>query len=285
MIVNQWQMMYNGLTFGASTEIQLTKILGLRGLPAIRSGDTARPRADGMLGGLDFAGTRTIDLTLTVVGSNSADLEYQLAALDAAFTQQVQTPLPLVYQTGQSQNLQVYCRPRKRTEPIDFNYQGAYYAEVTIELETLDPRIYATTSQTATVSLPVPVGGMIFPASFPLSFGGGGSPNTVVCVNGGAYTTPLYCTINGPCTNPYIINNTTGAELAFAITLGSTDYLYIDMDAHNITLNGTASRRNALVPGSTFFDLQPGSTSISFDSDDSSEVTGNLVLMWANAWI
>ncbi len=285
MSVSQWQMNYNGLTFGSGTEIQLTKIAGLRGLPDIRNGDTPRPRADGMLGGLDFAGARTIDLTLTVVGSNAADLEYQLSALDAAFTQQVQTPLPLVYQTGQAENLQVFCRPRKRTEPVDFNYQGAYYAEVTVELVTLDPRIYTTIASGKSISLPTPSGGMHFPATFPLTFGGGGSPNTAICTSNGAYTTPLYCTIYGPCTNPLITNNTTGAELAFAITLGSTDWLYIDMDAHNVTLDGSASRRNAVVPGSTFFDLQPGANSISFNSGDSTYVAGYLVLSWNDAWI
>lgn len=281
-----WQMSYNGLTFGASTEIALTKIDGLRGLPEIRSNDSARPRADGMLAGLDFAGVRTITLTLTVVGQSAIDLETQLSALDAAFTHQVLTPLPLQYAYGDGANKVVYCRPRKRTEPLTFNYQAAYYAEVTIELATIDPRIYAVSTSSVNISLPIAGTGIGFSIGpFPIGFGSNAIPNTGTLTSYGNYTTPLTATINGPCTYPVITNNTTGSVVASTIVLASTDSLVISMDAHTMLLNNQSSRRNTLIPGSIFFNLTPGATSVSFTSSDAVTAAGNVTFTWQDAWI
>lgn len=300
MTLNSWQMSYNGVFFGAGFEAQIVSIDGLRALPAIRNADSPRPRDQGLLAGLDLAGPRVITLVLAIEGSSMADLDAQLTALEVAFTHQVQNPLPLQYQIAGQSNRIVYVRPRKRNVMLNFEYQAAAYAEMTVELDSLDPRIYDVTTQVAQVGLPAPFTGVTFapptgsaahgppPAgslTFPVVFGSGGGVNTVTVVNGGGYFTPLYATIQGPCTNPVITNNTTGAVVALEITLGSTDSLLIDMDAHNILLDNTVSRRNTLIPGSLFFDLQPGATSISFNSSDTSLVAGTLTLNWNNAWV
>lgn len=285
MALTQYQFAYNGLTFGAGTDVQLVQADGLRALPGIRSSDLTRPRSDGSFAGLNFLDERTITLELLVSVTASAPWESVLEAVANAFLH-ISSPSALLslqfYLPGWAGARQVTCRPSKGSVPTTLEY-AFHLAKILVEFSCPDPLIYDIITQTASCGLPNPLAGAPFPWAFPLSFGAssGGSINLV---NAGNYATPVTFTIHGPCTNPKIINAATGQTLAFNITLANSDTLVIDTGAHTVILNGTASRYNTLVPGSAWFTLPAGSLTVNFNSGDGAAVTGTLSGAWASAW-
>lgn len=286
LTLEDWQFSYNGLTFGVGTEVQLVTATGIRALPSVAHGDVQRPRDQGMLVGLDLNSARTVTLDLAVEGESAADLDAQITALETAFQTQSLTLLPLQYQLPGEGNRVIYCRPEKRSVPLNFNYSSAFYATMSVQLVAVDPRIYDAAGQAVAVGLPEPVTGMTFPATFPLTFGsGGGGGGSIVAVNAGNYETRPTLTITGPCTNPRVENETSGEFIAFGYTLLAGETLVIDMDAHTALLDGTASLYYTVVPGSQFWVLEPGTSTVSFFSSDPAPTGATLTMSWASAWL
>lgn len=70
------------------------------------------------------------------------------------------------------------------------------------------------------------VGGMLFPMSFPLSFGTVGQ--TLFVENKGDIKTPIFLTFKGPLKNPILENKTTGEKLKITQTIPSGERLEIN---------------------------------------------------------
>lgn len=281
MALQSYQLSFNGLTFGAGTDVQLVSATGLRDLPPARSQDQPRPRAHGAFGGLTYLGERTITLTL-LVAVTVTDWETVLQQVAAAF-QPIPDPanlLPLQVQLpGWSFPVQVMCRPTRYAVPTDRAYSH-HYATVTVELVAPDPMWYGPTV-TATAGIANPTSGATFPWSFPLSFGSSSGGALSVVNTGNAPTSPQF-QIQGPCTNPWIESGTN--RLTVGISLTSSDLLTVDTAARTITLNSTASRYNDLAVGSRWFTCPPGTTDVSFGSGDSTAVAGTCTAVWASAY-
>jgi hypothetical protein len=161
------------------------------------------------------------------------------------------------------------------TTPYTFNWS--------LQLTAPDPIRYSTDQHTASCGLPQPGLGIQFPIQqWPLDFGqpSGGS---LVLGNAGTVTTWPVWTITGPCNQPVIRSATTGQALGFGLTLAGGDVLVVDVSARTVRLNG-ASRRSALLPGSTWFGVPPGNTGILFDAQRT-DTTAVLAAAWRDAWI
>ena len=282
MTLAAYQLSFNGLTFGAGTDIQLVSATGLRALPPARVADQNRPRAHGAFAGLAYLGERTITLQLLVSVTTSADWETVLQNLAAAF-QPIPDPANLlalmVQLPGWSFPVQVMCRPTRYEVPVNLAYSH-HYATVAVELIAPDPMWYGPTV-TVTTTLPSPTSGAPFPWSFPVSFGSSSGGSISVANTGNAYTSPLF-QIQGPCTNPWV--QFASSRLTVDITLASTDALVLDSGAHTITLNGTASRYNDLQVGSQWFTCPPGTSTVRFGSGDSTAVAATCTAVWASAY-
>jgi hypothetical protein len=281
-----WQGSYNGLTLGGpSDNVGIVSVHGWLDLPEIRSGDSEFPGRAGLLGGRDFPGGRTVTLELEVFPAAGETLAESMDTVNTAFMPQESDLLPLELQLpGQDARLS-YCRPRKRSAPIDLEFTGGI-ANIVVQLDAPNPRIYAAAASTDTINLPTPSSGMTFPATFPLSFGGTvGGGGLIHAANLGNYPTAPVATITGPCNHPRIANNDTGETLELLINLGSTDVLEVDFDAHTVILNGTGYRYSSVVtPG--WFTLAPGATTtLGFHSSDPSPTAATLTLVWRSAWL
>lgn len=144
-----------------------------------------------------------------------------------------------------------------------------------------DPRFYDNFTNSYTLQIGATIfTGFAFPFGFPLSFGGVSTTNDGVFVpNGGNRPAPVTMTINGPVTNPTIINDTTGDTMSFSATIASGQSLVINSYYKTVTLNG--ANRRTWMQQNGWFDLQPGSNFIRFRATGGS---GNLVLQYNNAW-
>lgn len=281
-ITTGYQGLINGLTFGNQSYIQLIQIDGLRDATSIQTGDQFLPRLDGAAPGVNTLGERVLVLQFQTFNP-TVGLETILAGLTMAFQP---TDSPAALQTlqfflpGWASARQVTGRTTKGAIPVDHQYQYGV-PTVSIEFTCPDPLIYDTTLQSASTGLPSPTAGLTFPVTFPVTFGAstGGS---FQLSNQGNYPAPIVATINGPCTNPLI---TLGSlTLGFTISLAATDSLVIDTGGRTAILNGTASRTNTIMSGSTWFTLPVGTSSLGFQSSDSAAVAATCTGQVRSTW-
>jgi len=283
-VTSNYQGEFNGLIFGAGTDVKLASIEGLRQMPEVRSGDVPKSRQAGSWAGLDELGERIIVLELEVFAP-SVPFENVIAALALAF-QPIRDPanqkalgflLP-----GWSEQRILYCRPTKGGLPIDEWYQFNR-GEYPVELTANDPLIYSNSLHSASAGLPSPTAGLTFNVTFDATFGASTGGSMQVTNLGNYITAPVF-TITGPVTNPKVTFTSSGQYMLLNLTLGPSDTVEIDMGNKTITFNGTASRNNTIAQGSSWFGFPPGTWSIGVASADSAPVAAIFTATWRDAW-
>jgi hypothetical protein len=274
---------FDGWLFGGvGQQVQVLSVDGLDSLPSVRNQDSTRGYADGLFTGRDFASGRQVTFNLQIMGDNSNNARYYVNELRANLLMQQYGTSLLQFQLP-SRSLQfVNARVRSRDITIDPDYSyGKAYAKVVMLCP--DPRIYDNAVQTGVVSTPAQGTGRVYNRTYNLTYIGSGSGNTVTCTNSGTYPTVPTFTITGPCTNPVIVNSTTGQKLAFTTTLSSADTLVVNPDLRTVLYNGSAAR-NLLTTDSSWFYLPVGSTNIGFVAGASS-VGASLTVQFNNAYL
>ncbi len=300
-VLSNYQLSYNGLTLGPGTPYGIVKLEGLD-LPTIRSGDVARPRDHGEQIGLDLMAGRDVVITLQAKPDGTS-LQHSLSAFASAFSSAGTTEAPLYLQLPNLPLLAVMARTRKRTSPFDVEgFTVAGVVQVAVLLHATDPRLYVAPSISSAVGAPTPLGGLTFPVTFPVSFGGGSSTAYLFPNNAGNIEMRPILVIAGPCTNPKVVNDQTGWSLTFknpaqtGLTLNAGDTLTVDTDTHSVLylVSGTtvpSPERGWVVPGSIWPDatshagIQPGSQTIQFSTSDSGLVAATLTLKYASAYL
>lgn len=308
MSLSAGNMTYNGVTLGPGGTAEIVSVQGLTGLPVNRTADVARPNAQGMLAGYDFTGDRQVTLTLEVTGnpSTATTMQENLTTLRQAFLMNttcgggvygyangVETP-QLVYNLGEGNGgvgvtRQITARCRKLDDTADVAFAAGNFqygiTQVQVLLDAVDPLIYDNNLQTASVGLTVATGGLTFPLTFPATFGSQ-SGGFIYATNSGSFACPPYITITGPCQNPRIEQQTTGVSVQFSTTLNTGDTLVVDAYSGSAVLNGTASRLNALAPGSYINQLSvpPGTSTFGFFSSDATATGATMTVAWSNCW-
>lgn len=175
-------------------------------------------------------------------------------------------------------------------KPLGLNYnwnnlRRTGRAEVQFGAFAEDPRVYETVLQSSSVQLGATIfTGFGFNLGFSFGFGGLSFLNDAVTVtNTGNRPTPPLLTINGPVTNPRIINETLSKEMVFTpITLAGGETLVIDPKNKTVKLNGTTNRRNTLV-APTWFYLAVGDNTLRYRAE-SSDPTSFLTIDFRPAW-
>jgi hypothetical protein len=286
----------NGTVLGAGTDVNVQAIRGLRTLAGVRTGDVPRAQQDGMYPGYNLLGSRTLQIDWRIIRP-SGTTEQAIAELTAGW-QNVIDPSTVVLRSGdylrqyaglgtalpvsslqiqlpnRTYPLLVFGRPTKLDLPVDTSYQ---WGDITIptELTCTDGLLYDANIVTASTGLPNPTSGLTFNATPNFTFGSS-SGGSITLNNTGLYQTAPFFKIAGPCTNPAIVNQTTGQKIKLNTTLGPADVISVDTQSGTVTLNGTANRNNVVDPTSAFFQLPPGTTNIQFTSTDGTAVTGTL---------
>lgn len=104
-------------------------------------------------------------------------------------------------------------------------------------------------------------------------------------VNQGSAPAAPTLSIEGPITNPRVLNNTTGEELRLLFDLAAGETLVIDFRQRTVLLNGTASRYSAVeFPASTWWALQPGSNDVRLNALTAGS-GAQVTVGWRHAWI
>jgi hypothetical protein len=285
-VLSAYQMSFAGYVMGPGTALEIKELTGVD-MPAVRSGDSGRPRDHGMFRGLDVMGGREPGLTGDL-HPLSGTLEAAEEALSNATIPGGSEDTPLFLNLPGWGTLACMARVRKRQMPRDIQLSLGKLGKVALLWAADDPRWYSQTQQ-ASVVPPTKTAGFSFPLKFPLSFGGGSVAGSLAVTNAGNIETRPLLIVEGPCESPSITNVTAegSPNLTFNLTIASGAKLVIDTDLHTATYYGPGStvgstRLGTLVYGSQWFTLGVGTSTIQFLAATSE---GQMSVQWASALI
>jgi hypothetical protein len=159
--------------------------------------------------------------------------------------------------------------------------------DFSISLVAPDPRKWSADETTSTVDMPDTINpsGRTYPRTYPLVFPGGGqiSP-TIVATNEGNRSSYIVATFSGGVDQPGVVNVDTGAVVQFDVSLSPGDFFEVDLGARTAVINGTASRRGALLTGSSWFDLPPGDTPLRMVGNPNGLGGPSMSVRYRSAW-
>lgn len=236
---------------------------------------------DGSFIDAEFEKGRNVILEGTVI-STTSDIETYLDSLKRNFAPN-NTLQQLFFKAPGVTERFLYVKPLGMRYDWD-QVRRLGMAEVQISFFAEDPRIYDNTLLSQSISLGATVyTGFGFNLGFDFGFGGTSSTTDGIFVNNpGNRPTPPVITINGPVTNPRVLNDTVGRTMTFNIILATGEYLTIDTKYKTVKLNGTTNRRNTLLAPTWFF-LEPGDNFIRYRAE-SSDPTSSMEIEYYPAW-
>lgn len=258
----------------------VTKEDGWSSGPELRLELPDRPQRDGSFDAPSFRSARVITLEGTAIAPDPDTRERAKDRL-AAVLADGSTLAELTVQE-RTVTRQALVRLSGGTKIVD---QSPVSFEWSLQVIAPDPLRHGAEEHTASCGLPQPGPGLSFPLTFPMEFGEATGGSMALANAGTATAWPLW-TVKGPCDQPVVRNDSTGQRLAFGHPLERLlegDTLVVDVAARTVWLGG-ASRRAALLPGSSWFGLPPGSTAIGFDALNPQE-SGVLTAVWRDAWV
>lgn len=252
--------------------------------PAIRSSDKARGQDDGMFPGLDLLGARTITLSIEVFAEDQDDFFNVYSPLVAACRKTNEDKVLAFKIPGWPDVLTVNARVR-RFQGLNINTAFDLGGPVVVQVQfvAVDPRIYASTEQSATVGIVGVQTGRTYNLAFNRTFGGLVASNIITAANSGNYDAPWTARIDGPVTNPSIEHVGLGKTLELNASIGTGEFLIISSSPYKtIMLGGTATRYQWLIDSTKWFLLEPGNNSIRFNGSSAGSPT--MTFTWRSAW-
>jgi len=224
-------------------EFQLSDRSGVRAAtlddrtPAARVSSEARTNADGEDDNTAYHGARAISVTLSLHGGEDGggpveDLIDQLAAYT--------TPDLRPYLVKDAQNGRPARRIRLRGDSMSAPREMPGYAAVQVSWSA-PAGVWESVDE---VSVSVLAGadvepGLAHPRFYPKVYPATTLTGAVPVVNGGTRPTPPVMRLYGPCTDPRLVNVTTGLQQSLiGLNLATDQYAEVDVLASTIRLNG-----------------------------------------------
>lgn len=137
----------------------------------------------------------------------------------------------------------------------DTDTQSTWQAELTCP----DPRRYGETHEIP-FTLPLAIGGMTFPVTFPMTFTAAGSSGDRNAPNAGNFEAPTTIRFDGPLTTPSLTHVGLGQKLTYNGTLALGEFVLISTNPLRALLMGNASRTGLL--SGTPWQVQSGGTNL-----------------------
>ncbi|WP_434310481.1 phage distal tail protein [Hominifimenecus sp. rT4P-3] len=163
------------------------------------------------------------------------------------------------------------CVTAYEVEKFEYKYTNIHErVRFHLELTCLDPAMLAEYSESDQMSTWIGGWKLKFTLPFCLRHRG---PKQKTIINGGHLDTPIQVIFQGPAENPRIINHTTGERMIVNRTLTEGDFLHINTDPGNISVqierNGSLEDAYGYIDLDTdFFQLRPGENRIEYGTDN-----------------
>jgi hypothetical protein len=237
-----------------------------------------KPRQQGGWAGLSYGQPRYVTLGVTLYAPSAPALT---AALDQVYAAADFNAATLtVAETGFTRSMTV-----RRSDEVVHTRRTNQIADVQIQMVAVDPRKLGSTL-TQQTALPSTTGGLTVPFTVPFTITSTVVSGQINLTNPGNEAGPVVLRIDGPCTGPIITHtsSTTTQALVFSsnLSLGSGEFLLVDMDKRTALANGQSTRAGYITSrGWSAFD--PGANSWAFTA--STYNSGSLLTVTATpAW-
>lgn len=255
LITDVWQVEWRSTVWGGTDrDTAITDLSGWLDKPALRGSNTDRPGRHGAIAGRKHAEGRTVEVELTVT-VDDPDMDLLRAIDDVCAYEDDPVEEPLAIWAGTTGPQMVSARLEKASIPTDHEWSVGHH-RIRLQWACTDPRRYDITTYNSPV-LGMPGGattGITFPLTFPISFGGGIASGSLTLPNtGNAPAYPVF-TLTGPLSGPVITRADTGQKLQFApsFDLLEGQTLTVDTGTRSVVLDGSVSRRDALIVADWF---------------------------------
>jgi hypothetical protein len=158
-------------------------------------------------------------------------------------------------------------------------------ATFSIQIAAEDPLKYGDLI-TATTLLPASIGGLTYPATYPVTYTGVSNSGVISVVNTGNTQAPVWLRIDGPIpAGGWTVTHVGKKQsLTFASSLSLTagEFVTVDMEQREILAQGQAARAG-YVTSRGWFSLDPGANDIAFSAQNYSP-TAQLTVTTKPAW-
>lgn len=269
LITADGQLEYNGYLLGDNDVTFMESLVGWDDLPAIDSANTLRPSSNGAWSGTKLLQERIITWTGRFAPSK-ATWNDEIIRLRNAFTAPIDEAEIAITVRLRDEVLISLGALTARALPADYSY-SAYGAKLTLQFECSDPNKYGPVLKNIALGLTgITTDGLIYPLTYPLTYGTPRVPSTGSIFNEGNIQTPLKIYFRGPLSNPSLTNQTTNKKLRFIINLTETDILSVDTRTGAVLLNNTVDRlytRDTTSSPIRLFTAVPGENSMRFAAD------------------
>jgi hypothetical protein len=144
------------------------------------------------------------------------------------------------------------------------NITGRHPKVALVPMVSADSAVRSSSEAQATLSPDTSAGILGYTSPYKSPYGTELAPTgQVLVVNQGDVDAIPRFRIEGPITNPEIVNNTTGKRIKLLYTLGAGEELYVDAGRKTVLLGNTADRFGAVVfPTTKWWRLLPGSNDV-----------------------
>lgn len=183
----------------------------------------------------------------------------------------------------------LYLKGDQLGAPLPLTVMTSGVVDVQVQWVVPDGVEYsAATTETTVMLQSAMTTGRTYPLVYPRTYAAQDGTGVATIFNAGTVDTAPIIRIFGPVVGPRIVNEATGLVLEFlGLSVGSTEYIEIDMAAKTVQLQGVpgadANRRSALTTRQ-WWTLRPGDNIIRFTGTSGGTPSQALVLS-QDAWI
>lgn len=270
LITQPWQIEWDGFLLGTSTAYRIQQLDGWEDLPGLDMGAAAKPSRPGSWPGRTRVQSRIVTLSLQVIpdAGQMAEAMRALRAATAVSADAGEVPLAVRLH---DETFLAFGTISGRVIPVNHAYSQALAPVATLQWLCADPRRYALVEQSVTIGAPTGGGGgLIYPITYPLTYGVAATPSNATCTNTGDTPTNPTLVITGPITTPRVVNSTLTRAIEFDIDLAAGQTLVVDTDRGTVLLGGVTdrlyTRTNFSVPVE-HFELAPGDNNLTLVAD------------------
>jgi len=173
----------------------------------------------------------------------------------------------------------------KRQDEVLISWLDAYTAKFSIQVVAKDPRKFGDLVSAST-RLPFSEGGLVRPSTWPRTWTGVSGTGQVTINNPGNTQAPVWLRIDGPLpAGGWTVTHQgkkSSLTFATALSLGSGEFVTVDMDRREVLAQGQAPR-SGYVTSRGWFSLDPGDNVIAFSAQNYSS-TASLTVTTKPSW-
>ena len=223
------------------------------------------------------ASPRVLTLKMTLLAESPAAMRHTMDLLNQAVTL---TDFLFVHDEW---GLRRTVTARRQGAPQTDRTEAAVVKGWSCTLRCADPRKYGDLV-TVSTGLPFTSGGLVFPATFPVTSNAVSGTGVASFYNAGGTDAPVLGRIYGPVPRPKITHvGAHGPELwAYGGYVPAGNWLDVDFDNRRVLENGVADR-GQLVVARGWFSANPGANDFAFQSD-LYDAAARLEITTAPAW-